>query len=195
MTVSAAAHIRRLRPAVLLLALTGAGALPSTAYAHKLKVFAAVEEGQVRGYAFFIGGGRAQGAQWQAVAEGTTLASGDTDADGGFSFPAPAPPVTTVVTVDTKEGHIASAELSAARFGGAPSPTAGSAAPPAARAGAAGQTEAQLVEQSVQRQIAPLLERIEQMDSRLRLTDIVSGVCLILGLGGVALWARGRRRA
>jgi nickel transport protein len=55
--------------------------------------------------------------------------------------------------------------------------------------------DAALIAAAVQRQIAPLMARIEQMDSRLRLTDVVSGICLILGLGGIALRARGRRRA
>jgi nickel transport protein len=32
------------------------------------------------------------------------------------------------------------------------------------------------------------------MDDRLRFTDVMSGIFLIVGLAGIALWARGRRR-
>ena len=38
-----------------------------------------------------------------------------------------------------------------------------------------------------------LLERIEAMDSRLRYTDMMSGLFLIAGLAGMVLWALGRK--
>ncbi|WP_246161855.1 hypothetical protein [Segnochrobactrum spirostomi] len=47
---------------------------------------------------------------------------------------------------------------------------------------------------AVQRQIEPLMEQIEAMDSRLRFTDVISGLFLILGLAGMGLWANGRRK-
>ena len=51
---------------------------------------------------------------------------------------------------------------------------------------------AALIEAAVQHQVAPLLERIEAMDDRLRLTDVMSGIFLIVGLAGIGLWARSR---
>jgi nickel transport protein len=169
--------------------------MPSVAYAHKLKVFAAVEDKQVHGYAFFIGGGRAADAAWKATTQGSLLASGRTDEEGRFAFAAPPRAADTLVTVDTGEGHVSSTTLPASRFG-APATTTASAlpAPQSASPDMAKPADAAIVEAAVQRQIAPLLERIEQMDSRLRLTDVISGTCLILGLGGMALWARGKRR-
>lgn len=181
---------RALLPFLLVLAFAG------PAQAHKLKVFATVEGGTVKGYAFFIGGGRAVGTPWIAKGEaGAKIAEGLTDGEGRFAFPAPQPPADATVTVDTREGHIASATLPASRFGGTvvpatpPSPAGESPAP------AAGDDArlAALVEAAVQRQVEPLMEQIEQLDSRLRLADVVSGVFLILGLAGMALWARGRR--
>ena len=73
------------------------------ASAHRLKVFVTVEGGTIRGYAFFVGGGRAVLVPWVAAdASGGTLASGTTDEQGGFAFTAPPPPITDVtVTVDT----------------------------------------------------------------------------------------------
>jgi nickel transport protein len=180
--------IRLLLPLLLALAFIG------PAQAHKLKVFATVEGGEVKGYAFFIGGGRAAQTAWVARdAAGAPFASGTTDGEGRFAFPAPQPPTDATVTVDTREGHVASMTLPASRFGGravaaAPAlPTDGSTTiDPDARLAA-------LVEAAVQRQVAPLLERIEQLDSRLRYADILSGIFLILGLAGIGLWARGRR--
>lgn len=168
------------------------------AAAHKLKVFATVEGAGVGGYAFFVGGGRARGSSWVARdTQGTQIAAGTTDDQGRFAFELPDAVTTDItVTIDTHEAHVASATLSAARLGiaaaapgpAAPAPGAGAASRPLAD----GQVAA-LVEAAVQRQVEPLLERIEQMDSRLRLVDILSGIFFIVGLAGIALWARGRR--
>ncbi|WP_428029392.1 cobalamin biosynthesis protein CbiL [Ancylobacter sp.] len=190
--------IRFLLPLLLALAFSG------PAQAHKLKVFATVEGGSVKGYAFFIGGGRAAQAPWIAEdGAGARLAEGATDGEGRFAFDVPPPPSDVTVTVDTREGHIASASLLAARFAGAPgntvsSPSAASGhavAVAAPAGGPGGQSEqlAALVEAAVQRQVEPLMEQIEQLDSRLRLADVMSGVFLILGLAGMGMWARSRR--
>lgn len=171
------------------------------ALAHKLKVFATVEGEAVTGYAFFIGGGRAQGAKWAAVeGDDAPLGEGRTDAEGRFSVVPPQPVTADIrITIDTEEGHIASAVLPAARFGGVASDvseiTTSAAAEPAEEAAPAPNSDetARLVEAAVQRQVEPLLERIEAMDSRLRYTDMMSGLFLIAGLAGMALWALGRK--
>lgn len=188
--------IRALLCALVALSLCGPAA------AHRLKVFATVEGAGVGGYAFFVGGGRARGTSWVARdAQNTEIAAGTTDDQGRFAFELPDTVTTDItVTVDTHEAHVASATLSATRLGiaaAAPGPaaTADAAAPGAGAAPrplADGQIAA-LVEAAVQRQVEPLLERIEQMDSRLRLVDILSGIFFIVGLAGIALWARGRR--
>lgn len=189
-------------------------ALAAPAAAHKLKVFAAVQGNAVTGYAFFIGGGRAQGTSWVAKdAQGAVLAEGETDDEGRFRFVRPASVTSAItVTVDTHDGHIASATLVASRFGA----IAGAAAAPATSvaseanepvgmptsdaasgvpsSGLSKEAATALVEAAVQRQVKPLLERIEQMDDRLRFTDILSGVFLIIGLAGIGLWVRARTR-
>jgi len=196
-----------MRPFLLALALLCG--LTGPAAAHKLKVFAAVEGDAVTGYAFFIGGGRARGTPWVAKdAAGAVIATGETDADGVYRFVPPQPVASGItITVDTREGHIASAFLAASRFGGAATvDPAAPAAQASVRDTGASATEAEsatppladeriaaLVEVAVQRQVEPLLERIEEMDSRLRFTDILSGLFLIAGLAGIGLWARGRR--
>ncbi|MFD2172580.1 cobalamin biosynthesis protein CbiL [Rhodobacter lacus] len=168
----------------------------SPASAHGMKVFAKVVGDQVSGYGFFIGGGRPEGVEWQAEMAGAPLAQGKTDASGGFAFAAPASvtgPVT--VTLNTGDGHVARAELAPARFGAVPgAPAPALAAPEPAAPEAAGPELAALVAVAVAREVAPLAERIEQMDNRMRLTDLMSGLFLIIGLAGIGLWARGRRR-
>ena len=183
------------RPILVLAALL---ALSLPAEAHKLKVFAAVDGLSVHGYAFFIGGGRPEGSAWIAKnGAGATIASGTTDSEGRFAFELPASPAGAVtITVDTHEAHIASATLSArtldAADAGQPPP------PPAAAQPGARVTDdarlAALVTAAVERGTEPLQERIEMMDSRLRFADILSGVFLIIGLVGIGLWARSKRR-
>lgn len=172
-------------------------ATTSPAAAHKLRVFATVEGQNVRGYAFFVGGGRPEGSAWVAKgAAGNIIASGTTDAEGRFTFGLPAAASTDVtVTVDTHEAHMASTTLSASRLMVAPITPPASASTPVT-AGAA-QNDAKLVAliaSAVQKEIEPLLERLEAMDARLRYADILSGVFLIIGLCGIGLWARRRLR-
>lgn len=191
----------------LLLSLLLLPALAGPAEAHKLKVFAAVEGDAVAGYAFFIGGGRAMGTPWTAKdTAGAVIAEGKTDDEGRYRFTPPQPVTSDItVTVNTREGHIASAVIAPSRFGGTPATGTAVAAPTAASAGPAATPSrgsaqptpdekiAALVDAAVQRQVEPLLERIEQMDDRLRFTDILSGIFLIIGLAGIGLWARGRK--
>jgi nickel transport protein len=169
--------------------------LASPAQAHKLKVFAAVEGDRVSGYAFFIGGGRPEGSAWVAKdASGNRIAEGSTDSEGRFAFDLPKTIASDVtITVDTHEAHIASATLAADRLRLIASdvPAAVGQTTPAAMSD---RQIAALVSAAVQKQVEPLQERIEQMDSRLRFVDMLSGVFLIFGLVGTALWARGRRR-
>lgn len=173
---------------------------PGPALAHKLKLFVTVEGNEISGYAFFVGGGRPRGAAWQVQdAAGTILQDGVTDDQGSFRWQTPGAAEYTV-TVDAGDGHGATATLPASRFAGVPVPTPPSplgAVPDTTAASPADlvpmdQLEAQ-VARAVQRETAPLLARIEEMDSRLRLTDLVSGVFLILGAAGGLLWLTGRR--
>ena len=164
--------------------------LPGPALAHRLKVFATVREGAVSGYAFFIGGGRPKSVPFAVEdAAGNRLHQGVTDDQGAFLWRPDAPGDYTV-TVNAEDGHAATAQVGAARFGG---PSAPASAPrPAANAPQPAEIDARIAA-AVAREIQPLLERVEAMDSRLRLTDILSGIFLILGAAGGFLWLRDRR--
>ncbi|MFZ2871412.1 carboxypeptidase-like regulatory domain-containing protein [Zavarzinia sp.] len=177
--------IRRLILALLVLAATA-----SPAAAHRLKLFATIEDGRIAGYAFFIGGGRPEGA---AIiirgADGQELYRGATDAEGRFAWTPPAAG-TFVVTADSRDGHVAEVRLGAERFTPPPSPAPDQAAMPATDTAA---IEA-AVDRAVARQIRPLLEAYDEAEGRLRFNDIMGGIGMIIGLAGAALWATSRRR-
>ena len=190
----------------LLIALFVVLACASPAAAHKLKLFAAIEGDTIAGYAFFIGGGRAQDTPWQARDEsGKLLGEGRTGPEGEFRLTVPEPLASDItITVNTQEGHMAAKTLEVARYGTPASALSAEAVSSDAAAQTAVESQAApvpavpdmaaLVEAAVQRQVTPLLERIEEMDSRLRYADIMSGIFLIVGLAGIGLWARGRRK-
>lgn len=170
---------------VLTLLLLIGPALP--AEAHKLKVFATVEGDAIVGYAFFIGGGRAQGVVWVARMGSDTLAEGRTDAEGGFLLPVP-PAVTAdiTVTVDTQEGHLATATLTASRPGAGTVPASSATA-------ATGATVAPRTETPGTGGAAPA--RIGEMQDRIRPVDVFAGLVAIAGLAGAGLWLRRGRAA
>lgn len=180
--------------------------LPTPLAAHSLRVFATVVGDRVEGYGFFVGGGRPSGVAWTAEIGDTTINSGRTDAKGAFAFTVPTPVADLVrVTIDAGDGHAASKTLSPERFTGGdgsswasaetvPPPSDATFASPDAAGEAASADLALIVELAVARQVEPVLVRIEEVDARLRLTDVLSGLFFILGLAGMALWALGRHR-
>jgi len=197
----------------ILMALGALGALGALlavlavpAAAHSLRVFVTAEGPVVRGYGYFVGGGRPDGAAWRAEAGGLTLATGMTDAEGRFGFVLPGPVDGDIaVIVDPGDGHAARATLAAMPAEGAgrsvplpggPASVLAPPTPPAPPAPPAPPTDeiAAAVEAAVARQVEPLRIRIEAMDARLRLTDLVSGGLAIFGLAGIGLWLRGRGR-
>lgn len=184
----------------LALAMLIAMSSTSPAVAHKLKVFATVDGRTISGYGFFVGGGRPHGST-VIIMDGAAqeVYRGTTDSEGRFSF-TPAAPSNFSVVIDTREGHVAQAVLTADRFGAiaAKSETAGPAGAMETKPSPSGGSDAEAerrVEAAVARQVRPLLERIEALDARLRLTDIVSGIGMILGLAGIGLWAIRRKSA
>lgn len=181
--------------------------LTMPAEAHRLKLFATVEDGVVQGYGFFIGGGRPSEARLLIRdGSGTELFRGPAAADGSFHFK-PAVPTDLTLVMDAGDGHVADAHIAASRFPPNPSlnpigeAQAVEGPQPAVQPAAVpdNQNLAQIVDRSVDRavsrQIEPLMEAYAQADGRARFSDIVSGIAVIIGLAGVALWGSARRRA
>lgn len=167
--------------------------LASPAAAHGLRVFARLEGAQVRGYGFFIGGGRPAGVDWRAEVAGQGVAQGLTDAEGGFAFAAPSVLAgDLVITLNTGDGHMASTHLPPERFGAAAAAVPSVSAPASAATPAPAPDTAAL-EAALARQLAPLEERLTALEARLRFTDALSSLFFIFGLAGMALWALGRR--
>jgi nickel transport protein len=182
-----------MRPVLIALALLLVAVAPASA--HRLKLFATVEDGTIVGYAFFVGGGRPAGvALVIRDADGREVHRGATDAAGAFRW-RPPQAATYRLVVDAGDGHGASATITADRLGGTVSPAAPPAPVPVAAPARCSDGElAALVDAAVARQVAPLLAAHAEAEARLRFNDIVGGIGMILGLGGVWALAAARRR-
>lgn len=201
-------------PRLRLLAIAAAFiCMATTAEAHRLKLFATVEDGTVHGYGFFIGGGRPSEARLVIRnGQGVELFRGPAGADGSFSFK-PASPTDLVLTIDAGDGHVAEARIAADRFpengafAAVGTAKAANETPSATPETAGGSAHASVVTQSsedltamidrsvdraVSRQLAPLLQAYAEADGRARFSDVVSGIAVIIGLAGLLLWARSR---
>lgn len=214
------------RPVARLAAILGLAAVAlfaplAPAEAHRLKLFVTVEDGEIGGYAFFIGGGRPEGVDVVVEdGEGGQVHRGKTDDQGRFRW-RPTRPADYSVTIDAGDGHRVTGAVSADRLTTAiaapplttaaptppastppasapapdPAPTAPAAACPAPidPAALARLVEAR-VDAALARQLRPLIEAQTQAEGRLRLNDVMGGVGMIVGLAGAALWAMARRR-
>ena len=175
------------------------------ALAHRLVVFAAREGEAVTGYAFFVGGGRAQDAETiLRDAQGRELARARTDAQGAFRF-APPPGLDVAVIVNAGDGHVADAPVAGDRFAqdsmnasapanASPSRSADEDAP--ARLAPADLTLIERrIEEAVARQMRPLMEAQTQAAARVRFNDVMGGIGMLVGLFGAAAWAMARRKS
>ncbi len=181
----------------LLLALACLLAFTAPAAAHRLKLFATVEDGAITGYAFFIGGGRPEGAELIVHdGQGKEIYRGTTDAQGGFTWTPPKPDDYRL-TLDARDGHMAEATIGAERLGGTAAPAAPASAPAPATLAAPADTAAieRAVDKAVERQIRPLLEAYAEAEGRIRFNDVMGGIGMIVGLAGIGLWASARRKS
>lgn len=189
-----------------------------SAEAHRLKMFVTAEDGEISGYAFFIGGGRPEGVDFVVkTAAGAEVFRGKTDDQGNFRW-RPSVAADYAITVDAGDGHWIEGTIAADRLGTvaaaetpaaptpppeaaapAASPTAPTSAPalacpaPIDPAALAKLVEAQ-VDKAVARQLRPLIEAQTQAEGRVRLNDVMGGIGMIVGLAGAGLWATSRRR-
>jgi nickel transport protein len=175
-----------------------------SALAHKLKVFARVEAGEIMGSVYFVGGAPASGAEVRVLrADGAVLATPATDAEGRFSY-RPDAPGDYLVEADSGDGHVARWKLTAAEFAPVAAQRAGQAEVADAPGSVSGTPAASqpapvpdraiaaLVDEAVARQVGPLREQLQAYEDKVRLHDVLGGLGYILGLAGLALWWRSR---
>jgi len=183
---------------------------PALARAHKVTVFAWVEGDTVHTESQFSGGRAAKGARIEVYnAAGEKLLEGRTDDEGKFDFQAPRPEDLRIVLIGGT-GHRNEWRVSKAEFTDAGAPAASSPPPSAAEtvapAGGASESPSSgtvtlapaelqtLLEQTLDRKLAPIKHRLAALDQGPSLSDIVGGIGYIIGLVGLAAYMQSRRR-
>ncbi len=184
---------------------------PGMALAHKVGVYAYLEDGQILGEGYFAGGGKAVNSAIE-VSDGAGQKLGEyaTDQEGNFSFPLPAgvtPPLKLVLKAS--QGHQASYEMSAEELGLSGAPASAEATAPAAATAAVAVAAApagaatinkeelrQVVDQALKAQLAPLTAQVAKLagEREVSVHDIAAGIGYIIGLMGMAAWFMSRRK-
>lgn len=165
-------------------AFLGLWLLAAPAQAHKLKVFASAEGGDIVGSAYFAGGDKAVGLPGRILgADGSLVATFATGPDGTFRQGVAAR-MDHTVAVESDDGHAAQFTIPAAEF---PSSL------PQGKVAAAPAGDAAALEAAIARQIRPLREQLDAYEERIRLHDLMGGIGTIFGLFGCWAWLRSRR--
>lgn len=201
---------------VTLAAVVAIALVPATAHAHKLSVYAEVRGTTIHGEAYFAGQVPAQDAAVEAFApDGRKLAETKTDAEGRFTIEARHRCAHRLV-VNAGSGHGGQYTLPAedlpeslppldASAGTSPpkAPAEKPAAPsegrpprrvPALAPAAEPQILKDLVEEAVERRVAPLERRLREYEDRVRVSDVLGGIGYIVGVTGILFYALGVRK-
>lgn len=179
--------------------------------AHKVNIFALVENGTIIGTATFSGGRPAKQAEIIVLDKdsGTPLSEGKTDEQGTFSLPVPPKAMELksdlVIVVKAGDGHRNEWLIAAEEYLSA-TPNSDVAAParpepPSAEPAEPEQTTPfseerlqNLVETAVERQITPLKRLLlENRDRQPAWRDVVAGIGYILGIFSIIAWIKQRK--
>ncbi|MBI4798664.1 MAG: hypothetical protein HY794_08015 [Desulfarculus sp.] len=187
---------------LLLLALVTLALAPGLAQAHKVNVFAYVEEGRIKGEGYFPGGDKTQDAAVEIVdSQGRVLGSTQTSTEGLFSLDKPANATGPLrVVLKAGQGHQGEYTLGAGELGGAaaPAPAAQTPGTPAqAGASDAAKLPADLEERLgrlLDQRLQPLTAQVAKVGAErgVSLSDVVGGLGYILGLMGLAAYLKAR---
>lgn len=167
-------------PYSIQLVAAGAFLLAGSAQAHRLVLFATREGDVIAGKAFFSGGRSAVAIPVQLQdAGGKVLQQVVTDEQGKFRFIS-APPEAVMVVAESADGHRGVFELAARATSSGPDPQSVATTESA--------SERPVVD------LAELTYRVEELQQRIYLHDVLGGIGYILGIWGtVALFMAHRK--
>jgi len=183
----------------------------SSAFAHKINVFAYAQGNEIHGEVYFRGRIPAQNAKVTAFdPEGEKLEEVTADAEGKFAFQ-PRFRCDHRLVVDTGDGHAAEYTITAAELPddlpprpgdstkSGPSEPKTTASPPHHHHHAPatlpnGKKLQEMIEAAVSRQVTPLRKQLAQYEAKTRLRDILGGIGYILGIMGLVYYFLGLRK-
>jgi nickel transport protein len=180
----------------------------STAYAHKVNVFAYVEGDQVYIQGYFSDGNKAKNSDVTVYAsDGKELTKGKTDEDGAFTFPTQGKQQALHVVLNAGMGHQAAYDIPMDEMAGATMMATGTAASSASQdpvpradephADGDSAAPAKISEAAIRRAVAegvlPLAREISELKERRGFSDIVGGIGFIVGVLGIYSYLKARQ--
>ena len=187
-------------PAIIIIATALFMGIPDIGLAHKVKIFATTEGGQITGFAYYPGGAKYINSPISVSGpDGRLLAEIQTNEQGAFTYK-PTSNQTHVFTIATKDGHKAEFRVAANATSTGPASQQNRPAPLGANAPTKpgeprpDNLEA-IINKSVARQINPLREDIARYEQKVRLHDIIGGIGYIFGLFGLYIYLRNQKQS
>lgn len=197
---------RRFTLIVMVMALSVFSLVGEQVFAHKVTIFAWVEGDTVHAESKFSGGRVAKQARIEVYDRtGALLLEGRTDDEGRFVFKAPKQEELRIVLV-AGAGHRNEWVVKAEEFADRVRPVADddtllpnqtepvADTPLAVRIDVSREDLQTMIEGALDRQLQPVLRRLQQMDEGPRLADIIGGIGYIFGLVGLGAYIHFRRR-
>ena len=179
---------------LILLLLTG---LTPLLQARKLSIFAEENNGEIQGTAYFYGGGKAKGIKINFYdRNGKLYLKTKSEADGSFAGKAPS---TGPVRLEADGGdgqkveYIVELPASQALEDNGDQETAKSRTEEKGHAVTAAEIR-KIISDELSTRITPLRHEIEKMDDSVFFRDIVSGICLIIGIFGTYAYFAARKK-
>lgn len=183
------------------------GGVASTAYAHKVNVFAYVEGDQVYIQGYFSDGTKAKNSEVTVYAnDDQELTKGRTNEDGAFTFSTQGKQQALRIVLNAGMGHQASYDIPADEMAGASAATAtntnSSTDVQSSRAdqavdrsenGAPSPLSEATVRKAVAEGVLPLAREISELKERRGFSDIVGGIGLIVGILGIFAYLKARQ--
>ena len=175
---------------------------PPSAMAHRLSVFAILEGDTVNGEAYFNDGTPAKGCPvFLKVNKDQTLVKGKTNEEGLFSLKVPSPmPNRFEVIVEGGAGHRGTTTIETSRKGNETVKDANAKTYKTEGISLQGVSEETIetaVRKVVREEIKPVIDELLKLNLELSkpgITEILGGIGYIVGLTGLALWIRGKKR-
>lgn len=169
----------------------------SEALAHKVRIFAWEDGGNIVTESKFNSGRVARQADITVYAGEKIVVTGKTDDSGLFSFPLPKEPGEFNIVVSTGDGHRGSWLYSTEDEDVAETPPSAPAIPPPTTQTSS--IDYQRIETTVARvldkQLAPIRRQLaEAQDHKPTIQDILGGIGYILGLAGITAYMQSRKK-
>ncbi len=174
-------------------------AMVTPAQAHKINMFAFAEGDDVFVEGYFTDGKKPKNSPVQVYdADGNVIVEGQTDEEGTFQFALPdSGPIR--ITLNAGQGHLAEYELSATELGlgdeknGATS-SAVTTKPADSTTTDIPQAEIEaLVRKAVGQALRPVMRSLSELKEQRGFSDIVGGIGIIMGIGGIFLYVKARK--